>query len=234
MKTILFLAILLMWLVNLVDVQSQKLPKANPITTESKMLQNNDISLVLSLGEVVGKTYRNKFFNFAIEFPQSWQISDAKLDDFLKSKGLELNLQTATSTNSSIQSKLNSATSRVSNLTTAFKLLPGAKNNAVFTISIERLEDLPQVKDAVDYIDLLRETILKVTLPKGFQVSETQAEKLGRVQFGFLDTSISTGSKRMYCIVKNGFAVLFTLSYTSYSDLELMKKILVNGDFSLK
>jgi hypothetical protein len=236
MKIILLFAVTLMLSINFVNAQPQKSANVSTKPASSKVLQTSDLSLAVSFGEVDRKTYRNKFFNFAIEFPQSWRISDDDLEDFLKTNGLELNLQTPTSTsaNPSSQSKLNAAASRVSNLTTAFKLLPGTKDNAVFSISIESLEDLPQVKDAVDYIDLLRETILKVKVPKGFKYSETQAEKLGRVQFAFLDTSSAIESKRMYCIVKNGFAVLFTLSYNTYSDLELMKKILANGDFSLK
>jgi ribonuclease I len=112
--------------------------------------------------------------------------------------------------------------------------MPGTQENAILRISVEDLKALPQIKDAVDYFDLMRETFKAVKLPPDFKYSETQAEKLGRMQFGFLDTSNKTGKKRMYATVRNGYAIMFTLTYKADEDLATMKNVLAQGNFKLK
>ncbi len=101
-------------------------------------------------------------------------------------------------------------------------------------ISVENLSANPQIKDAVDYFDAIRAAFKAITLPPDFNYSETKAEKLGTMQFAYLDTSSSAGKKRMYATVRNGYAIMFTLSYTADDDLTTMRRILEEGNFDLK
>jgi hypothetical protein len=71
-------------------------------------------------------------------------------------------------------------------------------------------------------------------LPADFVYSDTKAEKLGRHEFAFLDIDSAAGKKRLYATVQNGFAVLFTLTYSSDDDLQSLRTILADGNFKLK
>ncbi len=62
---------------------------------------------------------------------------------------------------------------------TAYRSMPGTKDNAIARISAEDLSSQPQIKDAVDYCDAVRATYKAMRLPVDFKYSETQAEKLG-------------------------------------------------------
>jgi hypothetical protein len=203
-----------------------------PIT--SKLLSKVDIALAKKMGEVEGKTYRNRFFAFQLDFPSTWLISDKALEATMKKQVINPELVPPKAKSQENQTRLDTAAKNALNLLTAYKLPPGSTNNAVFRISAENLESQPNVKDAVDYFDLMLETFKVVKLPADFVYSEVRAEQLGRKQFAFLDTSTKAGKKRMYATVKDGFAVVFTLAYSSDLDLKTMRNVLAEGDFSLK
>lgn len=185
-------------------------------------------------GEVAGKTYTSRVYNFEITLPENWEIPGDDFEKSVREKGVNLNLETPKAVDPKIQTKLNQMTNNVSVLLNAFKYTAGTNANAFLRVSIEDLQSLPQVRDAVDYFDLMRETYKNVRLPADFKYSETQAERLGRWQFGFLDTSSKTGKKRMYATVRNGYALMFTLTYKSEEDLQALRKVLADGNFRLK
>jgi hypothetical protein len=211
-----------------------KIPKIITPPTSAKSLSTQDITLAQRMGEVIGKTYRNKFFALEIDFPLTWLVAGNDFESTMKKQGINLELTAPKAITQENQIRVNAAVKNVANLVTAYKLLPGSADNAVFRISIENLESQPRVKDAVDYFDLMLESFKAIKLPADFVYSEVQAEKLGKKQFAYIDTSTKAGKKRMYAVVKDGFAVLFTLAYSSDSDLETMRNVLAEGDFSLK
>ena len=98
---------------------------------------------------------------------------------------------------------------------------------------LEDVQENPKIKDAVDYFDLMRSQISTMKLPPDFKYSETQAEKLGAMQFGYLETSSNAGKKRMYATVRGGYAIMFTLSYSADADLVTLRRILEEGNFSI-
>ncbi len=235
MRKILLLIAIIGLSIYFVNAQNKKKNTKVLVQTKSaKILIKNDLQLAKAFGEVIGKSYRNRFFGFEVQFPDTWLIQDNEFENVVKKQGFNRELQTPKANSQANQSKLNTAANKVSNLITSYKLMPNNVDNAAFRISIENLETTPNVKDAVDYLDLMLETFKLVKLPKGFVISEVKAEKLGKMQFAFIDTSSKTDNKRMYATVNNGFAILFTLSYSLDSDLETMKNILADGDFSLK
>ena len=192
------------------------------------------VKTAVDKGEVIEGTYTNATFNFEITLPDEWIIPGDDFEEVVREKGFDLNLQTPKALNPIIQTKLNQTANRVSILFNAFKSVAETDKTAIMRVSVEDLRTLPQVKDAVDYFDLMRETYKNIKLPADFKYSETQAEKLGKMQFAFLDTSNDAGKKRMYATVRNGYAVMFTLTYKSVEDLEAIRNVLSEGNFRLK
>ena len=187
----------------------------------------------VDMGTVAGRMYRNNAFNFELTIPDGWLIADAKSEASLKTNGVDLHLKAPKAGNQQEQTRLNGYAKRVTVLLTAFH--PQSKDeNTVMRVAVEDLRRFPQVKDAVDYFDLMREGYMTMRLPSDFKYSDTKAEKLGKRQFGFLDTQSAEAKTRMYATVRNGYAILFTLNYRSDDDLQAFRQILADGNFSLK
>ena len=167
-------------------------------------------------------------------FPDTWLIPDADFEAYMKKQGFDLSLKAPDSLSPASQAKVNQAVKRVHILLMAYRSMPGETDNAIVRISIENLAANPQIKDAVDYFDAIRVTYATMKLPYDFKYSDTKAEKLGAMQFGFMDTSTNAGKKRMYATVRNGFAIMFTISYFKYEDLQTLRKVLEDGNFTLK
>jgi hypothetical protein len=78
----------------------------------------------------------------------------------------------------------------------------------------------------------MRATYQNIKLPANFKYSETQAEKLGAMQFGFLDISTARGKKRMYATVRGGYAIdVHAHVSTANEDLAALKKVLAARRF---
>jgi hypothetical protein len=184
-------------------------------------------------GAVIGRTYTNKTFGFEVTFPDMWLIPDNDFEAFMKARGFDLSLKAPDSLPLSSKETVNKAIKRVQVLLTAYRSLPGSADNAIVRISIEDLSANPLIKDAVDYFDAMRAMFASMKLPADFKYSETQAEKLGAVQFGFLDADSSAGRKRMYATIKDRHAIMFTISYSSADDLETLREVLRAGNFGL-
>jgi hypothetical protein len=188
---------------------------------------------VLDPGKVEGRTYSNQALNFSVTFPDTWLIPDSDFEKYMKSQGFDLSLKVPPGLSPQTTSKLKQSTQRVTVLLTAYKYLPGLSENAIVRISVEDLRTFPQIKDGVDYIDAMRQTFKGLQVP-GFKYSETGAEQLGTKQFAFIDTETKDDKRRLYATVKNGQALLFSITYTESDDLEVLRQLLTNGNFSLK
>ena len=204
--------------------------KPKPRRTPAKV----SVKPLVDPGKVTGRTYTNATFNFEVTFPDTWLIPDADFEAYMKKQGFDLSLKAPDSLPAASQTKINQAVKRVNILLTAYRSMPGATDNAIVRISVENLAANPQIKDAVDYFDAIRTTYKVITLPYDFKYSDTKAEKLGAKQFAFLDTSTNAGKKRMYATVRNGFAIMFTISYTKDEDLQTLRQVLEDGNFALK
>ncbi|MFN6963716.1 MAG: hypothetical protein ACK4S4_08115 [Pyrinomonadaceae bacterium] len=184
-------------------------------------------------GRLEGRVYRNETFRFEIAIPDGWLIADDKAAADLKAKGVDLKLKAPKAATSREQVRLNFYANRVTVLLTAF-LPHGKDDNSMLRIAVEDLTRVPQVRDAVDYFDLMREGYRTMRLPADFKYSETQAEKLGKKQFGFIDTSTAESKTRIYATVRDGYAILFTINYKTPEHLGAFRDILANADFALK
>lgn len=189
---------------------------------------------LVDLGSIAGQIYTNPTFRFQIIFPENWSIVDGDFVAKTRTKGIDLSLRAPKTIDLASQAKLNRDLRKTSVALTAVRTGTDTKENAIVRISLEDLKTVPQVKDAVDYFDLVRSQYAAMKLPPDLKYSETQAEQLGIKQFAFLDTSNAAGKKRMYATVRKGFAIMFTLSYKNDDDLEAFRQILTDGNFALK
>lgn len=185
-------------------------------------------------GTVSGRTYTNHGLGFEVTFPDTWLITGDDFQDHLKSQGIDITLKAPDNIGKASKIQLERGLQKVQILLTAYRSMPGIADNAVVRISTEDIRLNPAIKDAVDYFDLMRSQFAVMKLPADFKYSETQAEQLGAKQFAFLDTTSNAGKKRMYATVRNGVAIMFTLSYTRPDDLKTFRDLLSKGNFALK
>lgn len=183
---------------------------------------------------VAGRTYTNPELGFRITFPDEWLIPGDDFEDYLKSQGIDIGLKAPESIGRIDQIQLERALERVRVLVTAYRAMPGSADNAIVRVAAEDLSTVPQVKDAVDYVDLMRSQFAASKLPPDLKYSETRAEQLGRNQFAFIDTENNAGKKRMYVTVRRGVALLFILSYSKPADLVTFRKIMSETEFGIK
>lgn len=210
------------------QVKPSPRPKPTPSKTPVRPARDPE------LGTIAGRTYSNKRYGFQLVFPDSWLVPDDDFEAFMKSRGFDLSLKAPDSLSPTGQAKVNQALRNVKVLVTAYRSLPGTSKNGIMRVSVEDLSLNPQINDAVDYFDAMRESFKTLRLPDDFEYSETQAEKLGAMQFGYIDTSSKTDKKRMYATVRNGHAIMFTLTYAADEDLATMRRILEQGNFDYK
>jgi hypothetical protein len=185
-------------------------------------------------GTIDLRTYTNKTFNFTVTFPDSWLIPDNDFEAYYKKQGFDLSLKLPPGLAPATKGRIKHTVEHVTVLLTAYKYVPEMPNNAFVRISVEDLKNFPQVKDAVDYIDAIRGTYKSMPLPAGFKYSETQAEKLGVKQFAYIDTETKDDKRRLYATIRNGYALLFSITYTEREDLEILREILTGGNFTLQ
>lgn len=183
---------------------------------------------------VEGRTYRNADLGFAITFPDSWLIPGNDFEDQMRSQGFDLSLKAPETLGKASRIQVDRALERVKVLVTAYRATPGSKDNAILRVAAEDLSEVPEVTDAVDYFDLMRSQFAVMKLPPDFKFSETQAEQLGKRQYGFLDTSSDAGKKRMYATLRGGTALIFTLSYLTDEDLKTFRQIMSAIEYSAK
>lgn len=210
--------------------------KAKPAKTPAgvPVKAGTEAKSILDEGTVIGRTYRNEKFGFEVTFPEHWTIAGDDFEAEAKRLGFDLSLKAPTSLQGLQKANLDRALKRVNIFLTAYRTATkGIPENAIIRISVEDLTANPHIKDAVDYFDAVRAMYRAMKLPTDFRYSETQAEKMGTKQFGYLDTSSDAGMKRMYATVKGRYAVMFTLSYKNNHDLDTFKNILAMGNFKL-
>jgi|CXWL01.1.fsa_nt_gi hypothetical protein len=228
MKTLLFLT--LVFCISTAEIHAQAKAKTIPKPTPKPKVAKP--ATTVDKGVVSGRTYTNKMFGFEITFPDTWLIPDDDFEAYMKKQGFDLGLKAPDSLPPASKAKVDKALKSVQILLTAYRSMPGSKENAIVRISVENLAANPQIKDAVDYFDAVRAMYATMKLPADFRYSETQAEELGAMQFGFLGATSSAGNKRIYATVRKGYAILFTLSYSDNADLATFRDILAQGNFA--
>ncbi len=187
--------------------------KPKPKTPITKTTAKTTPQVALDEGKLIGKTYTNKGFGFEITFPDAWFIPDNDyFEAYLLKRGQDIRLKVPPT---------------VKVLQTAYKFMPEMADNSIIRVIVEDLKSNPQIKDAVDYFDAMQKTFKTAKMPADFKYSEIRAEKLGTKQFAYFDSSSEEGGKkRIYATVKNGYAIMYVITYTDGEDIEILRAIL--------
>jgi hypothetical protein len=203
--------------------------------TTVPVVRSSGSSGLVDKGLVSGRTYTNATLGLSVTFPDTWLIGDDAFFAYMKSKGFDLTPKPPKAATPAAQAKVNAAFNRLKILITLYRSLPGTPQNGVLRIaaeSVSALNTTRPVKDAVDYVDLMRSQIAAMQMPADFKYSETQAEQLGPNQFAYMDTSDKQGKTRMYVTIRRGYAILFTLNYSADDDLATLRQILAAASFT--
>ena len=198
---------------------------------------NSGFPGLMDRGKVSGRTYENKTLDFTVTFPDTWLIPGDDFVAYMKKAGFDIAPKPPKAANPADQHSLDLAFSRLKILLTAYRSIPGTEGNAVARVAAETLRGLNTnrpVKDAVDYVDLMRSQMRVVKMPAGYTYSETQAEQLGTHQFAYIDSEYKTQKTRVYVTVRRGYAILFSLNYSVDTDLETFRDTLARAHFSIK
>lgn len=226
------LIIVIMLSVSLASAQkrrtpTKKLPASVPVKAGT---ETREASVKLDSGSVTGRTYINPTLSFQVTFPDNWLIPGPDFEAYMKSAGFDLHTINSDALGPLAKKQF---AKNVTVLLTAYRSMPGTPDNTFVLIAAEDLSSVPQIKDAVDYIDVVRQSLLRAKLPAGFKFGETDAEQLGAMQFAFLDASSGTQKRRLYATVRQGYALLFTVAYVDDADLGTVRDVLRKGDFFL-
>lgn len=244
MTRTLFIVVIALGLSNFAGAQTTTLPAnlpAKSISSGNTAVSTTRSPGTIDRGTIAGQTYTNRSLGFELTFPEMWLVVDDKLLANAKAKGFDLTLKPPKAANPLVESQLEAAFKRVTVLVSAYRSPPGTAENATAYVAVEDIRNLNTnrpVKDAVDYVDLIRSTYQSTYKlakePPDFSYSETEAEKLGRHQFAYLDTVSKEGKNRLYVTVRGGYAILFSLDYSSEADLATFRDMLARADFSIK
>ena len=210
---------------------------ANPRSTTAPPVSTTTAVPFFDRGKISGKTYTNKTLGLAITFPDVWTVADDEFKTYVKSKGGDLTPKPAKAVSPADQAKLNADFKRLTFLMTAYRSLPGTRQNATAHIAVEdvrKLNTTRPVKDAVDYVDLVRFQMSQIKLPPGYSYSDTKAERLGNNQYAYLDSTDNGVRTRLYVTVRKSYAILLSLVYSADDDLETFRDVLARASFALK
>ena len=86
-------------------------------------------------------------------------------EDQMRSQGFDLSLKAPETLGKASRIQVDRALERVKVVVTAYRAMPGSKDNAILRVAAEDLSEVPEVSDAVDYFDLMRSQFAVMKLP---------------------------------------------------------------------
>jgi len=181
-------------------------------------------------GSWIGSTYKNDFFGFSITVPKDWYIAEKEEMKAAIKEGLE-ELQNANLSNEKEMKRV----TKIAEITTAnlFAVSRYSEEEALekeeFNPNIMSLaEKLPAKVDRAQYVKITRQNLSKA-LPNFVVKSET-TKMIGGLEFASLEIEFEMYGIPFYqehlVSLKNGFAVLFGLTWVDDSDKEQLDAIM--------
>ena len=182
-------------------------------------------------GRVESNTYKNEFFGLKFAFPENWIVQGPAVGEAIKSAGSDA----SKGKTAAVDKAIDKALSRTVVLFTVSKDIMGIADNALFLASAEPSTPLTQFRNGTDYLRISLQTMKQMQLPPDFKYSETiQSETFGRESIPYIQIERLGFRQRIYAIHRRGYAVFFTLSYITETDLNTMRDIFRNGDLAFK
>jgi len=217
--------------------QTKTVRKAAPPRPSSPPAAKSQPTGSVSQGTITGGVYKNSSLSFSFPLPDAWTVATPEFATYMKQKGVDISPKPPKAADPASQAKVDTNFKRLNVLLTTYRALPGSPQNSMIRVAAEDVRHLDTnrpVKDAVDYVDLMRAQLGAVRMPAGYKYSDTQAEKLGPNQFAYIDTLDNEGKTRIYVTVRKGYATLFSLNYVADDDLETFRDLLARASFALK
>lgn len=209
---------------------AQKKTPPKPVKEILTITGTSDTQMIF-LGSVDGSEYKNSYFGLNMKLPESWIIQEREVNDELKKIGKD----SLKGKDKKTQQSLDQAAQKVTILLTATKDIIGIAKNAVLTLAVEKPAPLVRIRNGNDYLRLVLQSYKLMQLPPDFKYSEKiQSEKLGSETFYYIDVERIGYTQRFYATARKGYAVFFLMQFFDKTDLESMKEILRNADFSIK
>jgi hypothetical protein len=202
--------------------------------TASKTSKAKTVSVPNSpnLGGVIdGKFYKNAFFGFKLTIPENWIVQPNDVSKTMEEKGRE----GLKGKNPNAQKSITAAAQNVNVWLTTSKNFIGATDNAALMFITEKISRAQRVRNGYDYLLGSLKSYQLIQLPPGSMYSEKiESEKFGKETFYYYDFKIPGTNFRHYAIYRKGYALLFTLAYTSEENLKAATAILRAADFAWK
>lgn len=211
MRSIILISAAILAFAPFAAAQSKQRTKRKPTPTpevEDMVVKNG--------GSIDGKTYSNAALHLAFTLPNDWYFAGRDFEAALRKQGIDLSV---------------SENERTKVLFTAFRSTPESKTSAVIRFVTEDIADQPQIRDAVDYLDAVRNAYQTMRVPVDLKYGETDAEAIGGRQFAFLDIETRSAKKRMYVRLYKRSAVIMVISYREAEDLARFRRMLEDADF---
>jgi len=187
----------------------------------------------ISYGSFSDSVYRNDFFGLAITIPATWNVQSKAALAKLSETGSKM----VSGDDKTLQARLDAAKERSLNLFAAFEHPQGAPvdfNSSILSAA-EVVSDQPGIKRGSDYLFHARKLFetgqLKYDIAKG-----TQTETLGGVQFDVLQMTMLgqpvTINQKYYVTIKNGYALIFIVTFDSPEREQQLNEILKTVTFA--
>ena len=176
----------------------------------------NEVNMPSSFdyGSIENSVYENTFFKFKLPINPKWYVLDNEETDAVYKMGNDI----VAGENESLKENLIAADINLAKLVTAFKEQPGTSYsfNPSLVINAENLKSAPLVKTTAQYIDLAKNLLNQSNMQLKY-IDEKDKVKIGSQDFAFIQLENSFDgivvTQDYYCTLKNGFVLLFIMSY---------------------
>lgn len=184
----------------------------------------------VDLGNLSGNTYTNDFFELKLEFPYGWLVGDNVLEAQLQ----QITQAQIQAKDARSQKTLNRAIDRVTPLLGGYKKLPGTPENANLRVVVEDLSPLPQIKNGKYYLARLLASLKLIKMPSTVSYSEVKNETINGNSLDYIEAVSGSAKKRIYTVIRKGFAVLISIDYYEDADFNALHKVLTEADLNYK
>jgi hypothetical protein len=180
-------------------------------------------------GTTENGVYTNSFFNLEVAFNPEWSVQSQQQVDKLSELGENL----IAGDNKDLKRVIKASKVNVSNLLTVFKYELGSAVdfNPSFLITVENTAFAPGIKTGKDYLFHAKKLLSKLEVKYTFD-KPVYEKKIGKVIFHVLETRINFMDfkvKQDYIVtVKNGFTMIFIVSYVDKSQKKELYKVINN------
>ena len=176
----------------------------------------NEVNMPSSFdyGSIENGVYENTFFKFKLPINPKWYVLDNEETDAVYKMGNDI----VAGENESLKENLIAADINLAKLVTAFREQPGTSYsfNPSLVINAENLKSAPLVKTTAQYIDLAKNLLNQSNMQLKY-IDEKDKVKIGSQDFAFIQLENSFDgivvTQDYYCTLKNGFVLLFIMSY---------------------